>query len=205
MNLVLYYLAGLGLSISPCTLPLVPIALSMVVGENKKLSSLVWYCIGSVMSYVAIILIYHLFGQSLQILFNGIHTRICMAILLTIVALFLCIEKDISIPIPQWVYVIINKINQPYAVYKLAFGFLSTLIVSPCLTVPLAAILTSMGTTSTVIGSIASALMFGLGLNTPLLALGLSGYRIKVPIWMFNVVKYLISLSLFVTAYRLVF
>lgn len=204
MNLILFYISGLGLSFSPCTLPLLPIALSLAVGENGDKRNLIAYCCGSIMSYVGICYIYQQFHFNLQLTLGRHHwVSIVIASVLAFMVVSLLVNKNYTIPIPMWLYRWINSLNKLGFWMKGLFGFFSTLIISPCMTIPLSAILTYIDNNAGSYTHLWLGLMLGLGINTPLILLGMCNIQFKVPQVWFRGFQYLLAVALSVTIYRL--
>ncbi|GLR64756.1 protein-disulfide reductase DsbD [Marinospirillum insulare] len=187
LTLGLFFIAGLGLTFTPCVLPMLPILSTIIIGKgtsNEKqpktrgllLSSA--YVLGMALTYAAIGALMGLFGASvnLQAAMQSPWLIIPTAVLFALLALTLFGAWELRLP--AWLDNRLQSLQQPKGgtLFNVALmGALSTLIVSPCLTAPLAGALAFIATTGDAgLGSLA-LFMLGLGMGVPLILTGTFG------------------------------
>lgn len=187
LTLGLFFLAGLGLTFTPCVLPMLPILSTIIIGKGQSteqqpktrgllLSSA--YVLGMALTYAAIGALMGMFGASvnIQAAMQSPWLLIPVAVLFTLLALTLFGVWELRLP--AWLDQRLQSLQQPKGgtLFNVALmGALSTLIVSPCLTAPLAGALAFIATTGDAgIGSLA-LFMLGLGMGVPLILTGTFG------------------------------
>ena len=185
---------GLLLAFTPCVFPMVPILSSIIVGQGKHVStsrafglSLV-YVLAMAVTYTAAGIVVGLSGENVQVWFQNpwvISTFVGILVLLSL-SMFGLYELQI----PQAVQSRLNAYSstQRQGSYTGAgvMGFLSALIVGPCVNAPLiGALIYIADVGDAAIGGLALfALSVGMGI--PLLVVGTSAGKIlpKAGIWM---------------------
>ncbi len=196
----LFFLAGLALTFTPCVLPMIPIISSIVLGQTGKpsrsrafLLSLT-YVLAMASTYALAGMLTGYFGASLNLQLQLQSPWIITTIALLFVAFALSMFGLYELRLPSTLQ---NKLQQishsqrggSYIGVAL-IGIISTLIVSPCVTAPLAGTLVFIsGTGDPALGGIA-LLSLGLGMGLPLLLIGTFGTHLlpKSGQWM-NQVK----------------
>jgi len=203
--LVLLSFFGFGvlLSFTPCVFPMIPIISGILVKANKKeklnlfkafMISLV-YVVSMSLAYALAGIIAALFGQNLQIIFQNPY------VISTFSALFFILGLSLfglfSIELPKSFQNLLNKKqntkNNSNSLLGVAFmGFLSSLIVGPCLAPPLAGALIYIGHTGNVFFGGLSLFVLGLGMGVPLIVVGLGAGKIlpKAGAWMNELSKF---------------
>ncbi|WP_027847633.1 protein-disulfide reductase DsbD [Marinospirillum minutulum] len=213
LTLGLFFIAGLGLTFTPCVLPMLPILSTIIIGKGQStekepktrgllLSSA--YVLGMALTYAAIGALMGLFGASvnLQAAMQSPWLLIPTAILFALLALALFGAWELRLP--TWLDQRLQSLQQPKGgtlVNVALMGALSTLIVSPCLTAPLAGALAFIATTGDAsLGSLA-LFMLGLGMGVPLILTGTFGahWLPKAGGWM-NQVKAVFGLLMLLMA-----
>ncbi len=174
---------GLLLSLTPCVFPMIPILSSIIVnaGQNSQLTakkgfflSLV-YVIAMSMAYTIAGVLAGLFGANLQVALQNPYVLVSFAAIF--VALAFSMFGYFKLELPQSVQNKINKTTEgkeKQGVLGIAImGFLSALIVGPCVAPPLAGALVYIGQTGdAILGGLALFVM-SLGMGMPLLLIGL--------------------------------
>lgn len=188
---------GLLLSFTPCVLPMIPILSSIILGQGKigqlrafYLSSS--YVFGMSIAYAIAGLLASLAGNHLQTYMQSPLILSIFSALFVLLALSLFGLYDLKMPdfFHHHVTKLSNKQKSGSFVGVFIMGFLSILIISPCVSAPLVAALGLISEHGNiVIGTIALWLM-GVGMGVPLLLIGTFGPRFlpKTGKWM-NVVK----------------
>ncbi len=192
---------GLLLSFTPCVFPMIPILSSIIVGasQNEKMTagrgfflSLI-YVLAMAMAYTIAGVIAGLFGANLQVALQNPYVLTVFAAIF--VALAFSMFGYFRIELPQSIQNKINKSTdgkEKQGVVGIAImGFLSALIVGPCVAPPLAGALVYIGQTGdAVLGGLALfVLSMGMGMPLLLIGLGAGKFMPKPGGWMDSVSK----------------
>ena len=173
---------GLLLSLTPCVFPMIPILSSIIVGasKNEKMTgsrgfilSLV-YVLSMSVAYTIAGVIAGIFGANLQVALQNPYVLVTFALLF--VALAFSMFGYYEIKLPDSLQTRLNKSTDGKEKQGLTgiaiMGFLSALIVGPCVAPPLAGALVYIGQTGdAVLGGLALFVM-SLGMGMPLLIIG---------------------------------
>ncbi len=183
----LFFILGLGLTFTPCVLPMVPILTSIVIGQQKHTPAKGFvlsttYVMGMAITYAAAGITVGLLGAG-----ANIQTWMQTPWILTIFAiLFLVLSLSMfglyELQLPSGLRNRLNDMNQKQKGRNLIsvflMGVLSALVVSPCVSAPLAGALVYLSTTGDAWLGGSALLALGLGMGTPLIILGTSGASI---------------------------
>ena len=207
--LLLLFLAGLGLAFTPCVLPMLPIVANIVARQHrpsakKGLLLTGSYGLGVATSYGILGAVIALFGQSLGIL-NWLQNPVILLIFAGLfILLGLYMLDVIRWQLPHALRVKFQKISQ-IGENRLGTlsgsyltGLFSALVVSPCVSAPLAGALAGVAALGDPVMGFAALFLLGLGLSTPLILLGATqgNFMPKAGEWM-NWVKTSFGLLLF--------
>ena len=192
---------GLLLSLTPCVFPMIPILSSIIVGASKNENmtasrgfflSLV-YVLSMSVAYTIAGIIAGLFGANLQAILQNPYVLVSFALIF--VALAFSMFGYFEIKLPQSLQTKLNKTTDGKEKQGIAgiaiMGFLSALIVGPCVAPPLAGALVYIGQTGDAfLGGIALFVM-SLGMGVPLLLIGLGAGKFmpKPGGWMEGITK----------------
>lgn len=207
--LLLLFLAGLGLAFTPCVLPMLPIVANIVARQHrpsakKGLLLTGSYGLGVATSYGILGAVVALFGQSLGIL-NWLQNPVILLIFAGLfILLGLYMLDVIRWQLPHALRVKFQKISQigENRLGSLSGSYLtglfSALVVSPCVSAPLAGALAGVAALGDPVMGFAALFLLGLGLSTPLILLGATqgNFMPKAGEWM-NWVKTSFGLLLF--------
>lgn len=207
--LLLLFLAGLGLAFTPCVLPMLPIVANIVARQHrpsakKGLLLTGSYGLGVATSYGILGAVVALFGQSLGIL-NWLQNPVILLIFAGLfILLGLYMLDVIRWQLPHALRVKFQKISQigENRLGSLSGSYLtglfSALVVSPCVSAPLAGALAGVAALGDPVMGFAALFLLGLGLSTPLILLGATqgNFMPKSGEWM-NWVKTSFGLLLF--------
>ena len=183
LALGLFFLAGIGLTFTPCVLPMIPILSSIVVGQNPtKPRAFVLsasYVLGMAITYALVGVLMGLFGAglNLQAHLQSAPVLITFAILFTLFALAmfgafdLRMSPRIASKVDSWQ----ARAQRSGPLGLAVAGALSVLVVSPCVTAPLAGALVFISSTGDAIMGGAVLFALGLGMGLPLLLVGTFG------------------------------
>ena len=194
--LPLVLLLGIGVSFTACVYPLVPIVTSLVVGPNTgsgrayRLITVYVLAMGAAMGLLGAV--FGIFQINLQVILQKPWITALVALLFA--GLSLSLFDVYTLQTPRWLQKPVDKLNrrQQGGSYGGAavMGALSVLVVSPCATPVLTALLLFTTQTGPLKGATA-LFVFGLGTGLPLLLFAGAFRRFmpKAGAWMDNVKK----------------
>jgi len=178
----LFLLLGLGLSFTPCVLPMVPILSFIIVGEGAKATRLRGFLLSATYS-LGMAIVYTLLGVSAGLLGEGLsaalqHPWVLSAFALLMATLSLSMFGVYQLQMPAMVQTQLAQLSEKQTAGKLAgvfvMGALSALIVGPCVAAPLAGALLYISQTRDVVVGGSALFAMAVGMSIPLLAIGLS-------------------------------
>ncbi len=174
---------GLLLSLTPCVFPMIPILSSIIVGASKNedmtasrgfFLSLV-YVLSMSVAYTIAGIIAGVFGANLQAALQNPYVLVVFALIF--VALAFSMFGYFEIKLPQSIQNKVNKTTDGKEKQGIAgiaiMGFLSALIVGPCVAPPLAGALVYIGQTGDALLGGMALFVMSLGMGVPLLLIGL--------------------------------
>ncbi|CAB4051953.1 Thiol:disulfide interchange protein DsbD [Paraburkholderia phenoliruptrix] len=177
----LYFVAGIVLSLLPCSYPMIPILSAIIIGEGARVtrgrgfSLSLAYVLGMALVYTALGIAAALVGQSLGAWLQNPWVLGAFGVLLTIFALTLIAGFDIALP-QRWQqgvsHASAGRSGGRFAAVA-GMGALSALVVGACMTAPLFAVLAFIAHTGNAVLGGAALFSMGLGLGVPLLIVGL--------------------------------
>lgn len=180
--LPVFLLAGMLLSLTPCVLPMVPILSSIIVGQRERVSRgrgfalALAYSQGMALVYTALGVAAGLLGQGLAAYLQHPWVVLGFGLLMVLLALSMFGLYELQLPasVQSWLGRGSNKLPGGKFVSVFAMGVVSALVVSPCVSAPLAGALLYISQTRDVWlgGTALYALAWGMSL--PLLLVGLS-------------------------------
>ncbi|MGE6409818.1 cytochrome C biogenesis protein [Psychrobacter sp. Choline-02u-13] len=216
LALVLLFLAGLGLALTPCVLPMLPIVANIVAREDnptvkRGVILTTSYAIGVAIAYGILGAVIAIFGESLGIIGWLQNPIILIAFAIVFVLLALYMLGVFSIRLPRFISSKMQGLSQAgdsklgSTGGSLIAGFLSALVVSPCVSAPLFGALLAVSTIGSPLLGFAALFMLGFGLSAPLILIGATQGKImpKAGEWM-NWVKQGFALLLFAVALLLI-
>lgn len=188
LALLLLFLAGLGLAFTPCVLPMLPIVANIVAqttnrqdghttSRRRGLLLTASYGVGVATSYGVLGALVAVFGQSLGLV-NRLQqppVLLAFAALFVVLALYMLDKLPLRLPAP--VAARVHRLGQVGQARlgsvsgSVLAGFFSALVVSPCVSAPLAGALAGVAATGNAWLGFGALFMLGLGLSTPLVLL----------------------------------
>lgn len=185
LAVLLLFLAGLLLSFTPCVYPMIPIVANIVTHNksNTALKGFVLsgsYGLGVATAYGVLGGLIAWFGQALGVLglLQNPYVLGIFAIIFALLALYMF--DVVKITLPSGVQNILHRKSQS-ADDKLGSvggsfiaGALSALVVSPCVSAPMAGALTAVSASGSVPFGFIALFSLGLGLSVPLMFIGLA-------------------------------
>ncbi|MBK1971525.1 protein-disulfide reductase DsbD [Campylobacter sp. TTU_617] len=187
--LITFFGYGLLLSLTPCTLPMIPILSSLIVskvGISKKYSfflSFIYVFFMSLAYAIAGIIASYL-GLSVQGILQKpiILISFSLVFILFSLAMFGVFNFELSNKFQNFIH---KKTQQGKGIISIAaMGFLSALIVGPCVAAPLAGALLYIANSGDIILGGLALFIMSFGMGTPLLFIGLGIGFIKPGEWM---------------------
>jgi thiol:disulfide interchange protein DsbD len=185
---------GLLLTFTPCVFPMIPILSSILVGQGDTLGTRraftlsLTYVLAMAATYTVAGVLAGLMGANLQAAFQNPWILGAFIVVFVLLALSMFGLYDLQIP-ARWQAMLAGASNRQQGGTYVGvgiMGFLSALIVGPCVAAPLAGALIYIGQTGdAVLGGLALfALSIGMGL--PVLAVGTSAGKLlpKAGPWM---------------------
>ena len=182
-----FLLLGLGLTFTPCVLPMVPIISSLVSGRNTRTTGHALllsgsYVLGMALTYAAAGVLTGLLGASFNLQAQLQSPWVLSVFALLFVVFALSMFDVFEIQLPRFIREPLNDASHRLTgsrVFSIfGIGALSALIVSPCVSAPLAGSLLYISTTQdAVIGGVA-LFALGLGMGIPLILVAVGGRRL---------------------------
>jgi thiol:disulfide interchange protein DsbD len=192
--IVAFFIAGLLLAFTPCVFPMVPILSGIIVGQGDRLTtarafwlSLV-YVLAMAVTYTVAGVLAGLFGQNLQAVFQNpwILSGFVAVFVLLALSMFGFYELQLPGRLQTRLAEASNRQQGGQLGGVAVMGFLSALIVGPCVAPPLMAALIVIGSSgsATLGGAALFALAMGMGL--PLILFGVSAGKLvpRAGAWM---------------------
>ena len=177
-----FFVFGLLLSLTPCIFPMIPILSGLIVKNLKNptplkgfLVSLV-YVLSMSITYTIAGVLAGLFGSNIQALFQNPYILASFSAIFVILALSMFGFFEIGLPhsIQTKLTIKSNKAGESGSMIGVAImGFLSALIVGPCVAPPLAGALIYIGQTGDALLGGSALFVMSLGMGVPLFIIGL--------------------------------
>ena len=189
-----FFVAGLLLAFTPCVFPMVPILSGIIAGQGERMttSRAFWlslvYVLAMAVTYTVAGVLAGLFGQNLQAVFQnpwilGFFIAIFIALAFSMFGFF---ELQLPASLQTRLTQASNK-QQGGNLFGVAImGFLSALIVGPCVAPPLAAALIVIGASGSAWLGGSALFALSMGMGVPLILFGVSAGKLvpKAGPWM---------------------
>lgn len=186
MVILIFLGCGILLAFTPCVLPMIPILASVIIGSKQQASfrrafllSLT-YVMCAALTFALAGFFTALAGSSVQAALQNKYINLAMALIFVILALSLFGVYDLQLP-----YFLRKRLEAKYQtqsggtyVSAAVMGVLSSLIVSPCISAPLAGALLFISTTGDTVLGFTALLAMGLGMGIPLIIIGTFGGKV---------------------------
>ncbi|KVM77294.1 protein-disulfide reductase DsbD [Burkholderia stagnalis] len=190
----LYFVAGVVLSLLPCSYPMIPIVSAIIIGQGTRATHTrgfalsLTYVLGMALVYTVLGIAAALVGQSLGAWLQNPWVLGSFGVLLTVFAASLISGIDIALP-QRWqngaASASSGRKGGHFAAVA-AMGALSALVVGACMTAPLFAVLAFIAHTGNALLGGAALFAMGLGLGVPLLVVGVGAGALlpRAGMWM---------------------
>jgi len=177
-----FLLAGLLLSLTPCVLPMVPILSSIIVGQKAHVSRArgfalaLSYSQGMALVYTALGVAAGLLGQGLAAYLQHPWVVLGFAALMSLLALSMFGLYELQLPssVQSWLGAGSSRLPGGQFISVFMMGVVSALVVSPCVSAPLAGALLYISQTHDVVLGATALYAMAWGMSVPLLLVGLS-------------------------------
>ena len=194
ITLLAFFAAGLLLAFTPCVFPMIPILMGIIVGQGetqsvkKSFSLSLVYVLAMASTYTVIGILVGLSGENIQAWFQnpwiiGSFAAIFVALAFSMFGFY---ELQMPASVQNKLAQISNNQRGGTLLGTGIMGFLSALIVGPCVTAPLVGALIYIAETGdAVLGGLA-LFSLSMGMGAPLLVLGASAGKLlpKAGAWM---------------------
>lgn len=183
-SVLVFFGLGLLLAFTPCTLPMIPIISSLIVGgqppPRRALALSAAYVLPMALTYAGLGVTAGLAGANLQATLQ--NPWLLGAFATVFVLLALSMFGAFELQLPGWVRNRLERAGRGQQGGTLAgaaaLGLLSALLVGPCMTAPLAGALLFIGQTGSATTGGLALFALGLGMGVPLLLIAVFGARI---------------------------
>jgi thioredoxin:protein disulfide reductase len=178
----LFLLLGLGLSFTPCVLPMLPILSSIIAGDKGSASRLrglglsVSYAFGMAIVYTAMGVAAGLAGEGLAGALQNVWVLSAFSLLMVVLALpmFGVFELQMPAAIQSRLAGASNRQGAGTHAGVFAMGAISALIVGPCVAAPLAGALVYISQTKDAFIGGSALFSMAAGMSVPLMLVGVS-------------------------------
>jgi thiol:disulfide interchange protein DsbD len=196
----LFLLLGLGLSLTPCVLPMVPILSFIIVGEGAAIKRSRGFFLS--LSYVlGMALVYTSLGVAAGLLGEGLSAAlqnpwVLSAFALLMIGLSLSMFGVYQLQMPAAIQTRLTYFSEGQRNGKMAgvflMGAISALIVGPCVAAPLAGALVYISQTKDVVVGGTALFSLAMGMGVPLLLVGISAGSLlpRAGVWMEQIKRF---------------
>lgn len=196
----LFFVLGLGLSFTPCVLPMVPILSFIIVGEGAAIKRSRGFFLS--LSYVlGMALVYTALGVSAGLLGEGLAAALQNPWVLSsfaglMVLLSLSMFNVYQLQVPAAIQTKLSMFSEGQRNGKMAgvflMGAISALIVGPCVAAPLAGALVYISQTRDVVVGGSALFAMAMGMGVPLLLVGMSAGSLlpRAGLWMEQIKRF---------------
>ncbi len=209
----LFLLLGLGLSLTPCVLPMVPILSSIIVGEGsgatrkRGIVLSASYALGMAIVYTALGIAAGLIGEGLAAALQNPWVLGTFGILMALMALSMFGFYELQLPssLQSRLAAASGRRSSGKLLGVFGMGAISALIVGPCVAAPLAGALVYISQTRNVLIGGSALFAMAVGMSVPLMLVGVSAGTLlpKTGKWM-DAVKRFFGVLLLAMAWWLV-
>jgi thiol:disulfide interchange protein DsbD len=189
-----FFVAGLLLAFTPCVFPMVPILSGIIVGQGDRLTTLraFWlslvYVLAMAVTYTVAGVLAGLFGQNLQAVFQNpwILSGFVVVFILLALSMFGFYELQVPGRLQTRLTEASNRQEGGGFGGVAVMGFLSALIVGPCVAPPLMAALIVIGSSGDALLGGSALFALSIGMGVPLILFGVSAGKLvpRAGAWM---------------------
>ena len=197
--LAFFFAAGLGLSLTPCVLPMIPILSGIIAGQGHQASHArgfalsLTYVLGMALTYAAAGVAAGLTGTLLSAALQNVWVLGGFALVFVILSFSMFGFYELQLPsaLQSRLSEESGHLQGGRGIGVFLMGALSALIVGPCVAAPLAGALLYIGQTGDAVLGGTALFVMALGMGVPLIAVGVAGGSLlpKAGPWMEGVKK----------------
>ncbi len=198
-NLAFFFIAGLGLSLTPCVFPMIPILSGIIAGQGHQnshargLALSLAYVLGMAVTYAAAGIAAGLTGTLLSAALQNPWVLGSFALVFVVLSfsMFGFYELQLPTALQSKLSEESGHLQGGRGIGVFLMGALSALIVGPCVAAPLAGALLYIGQTGDAVLGGTALFVMALGMGAPLIAVGVAGGSLlpKTGPWMEGVKK----------------
>lgn len=182
-SLALFFVAGLGLSLTPCVFPMIPILSGIIAGQGHRASKgrglalSLAYVLGMAVTYAAAGIAAGLTGTLLSAALQNVWVLGGFALVFVILSfsMFGFYELQLPTSLQSKLSEETGHLQGGRGIGVFLMGALSALIVGPCVAAPLAGALLYIGQTGDALFGGVALFVMALGMGAPLIAVGVAG------------------------------
>ncbi|OCR26556.1 thiol:disulfide interchange protein [Pseudomonas syringae] len=182
-ELALFFLAGIGLTFTPCVLPMLPILSGVVlrgqVGGLRSFSLSLAYVLPMALCFAALGALMGVFGAGLNLQARLQSAWVLVPFALFFVVFAIAMFGFFELRLPQAISTRLDRIagrTEGGSLWGAAvLGVVSSLLVSPCVSAPLAGALLYISASGDALGGAMKLFALGLGMGAPLLLIATGG------------------------------
>ncbi len=193
-TILMFLLFGLGLALTPCVFPMIPILSGIIAGQGDSITTKkafglsLSYVIPMALIYALVGIIAGVFGANVQVMFQNPWVISAFALVFVLLSLSMFGFYELQMPsgIQSKLTNISNSQTSGSYIGAAVMGVLSALIVGPCVTAPLIAALSYIAQTGDAVLGGLSLFALGMGMGIPLIIIGTSAGSLlpKAGAWM---------------------
>lgn len=211
LQLLIFFVLGLGLAFTPCVFPMIPILSSIIVGQGTTLTTRkafamsLSYVLAMAVTYAVAGVVVGYFGATANISLYLQNPVVLGVFAIIFILLALSMFGLYELALPRFIQDKLSGAQQKQQGGSLIsvaiMGALSALVVSPCVSAPLAGTLVYISTTGDALLGGLALFSLGLGMGVPLLIIGTGGGKLlpKAGMWM-DAVKNVFGVALLAIA-----
>ena len=197
LTIATFFGLGLLLAFTPCVFPMIPILSSIIVGQGEQITtrraftlSLV-YVLAMALTYTIAGVFAGMFGENLQIMLQNVWVLGSFSIVFIALAMSMFGFYELQLPnaLQSKISEMSSSQQNGTLVGTAIMGFLSALIVGPCVAPPLAGALIYIGQSGDALLGGMALFALSMGMGIPLLAIGASAGKLlpRAGDWMNNI------------------
>lgn len=194
LTLLVFFGLGLLLAFTPCVFPMIPILSGIIIGQGDSITTRkafflsLTYVLAMAFTYTIVGIIVGLSGENIQALFQNpwVISAFAAIFVLLSFSMFGFYELQMPSSIQSKLTAISNNQESGSFIGAGIMGFLSALIVGPCVTAPLIGALIYIAETGDAVLGGSALFSLSLGMGAPLLVIGTSAGKLmpKAGSWM---------------------
>lgn len=186
LTLLAFFGFGLLLSFTPCVFPMIPILSGIIIGQGESITTRkaftlsVVYVLAMSVTYTFVGIIAGVFGENLQAAFQNAWIISGFVGIFVLLSLSMFGFYDLQLPsaLQSKLSELSNKQEGGTLIGVGIMGFLSALIVGPCVAAPLAGALIYIGQSGDAVLGGMALFALSMGMGAPLIAIGTSAGKL---------------------------